>query len=555
MGFARELGFEPFHSHLLYNRGIGSAADAELFLSGDARLSHDARLLPEMDAAVARLRRALDGGERIGVFGDFDADGITGTALLTTALEDVGARVTAYIPDRVNEGHGLNAAAVRALADGGVSLLVTVDCGATSISEVDMASALGMDTIITDHHSLLPALPASRALINPRHPDSEYPFGELTGVGLSFKLVEALYGALGLDWPEHLLEFVALGTVADVGPLTGENRFFVKRGLARINRTGNLGLRAIAGNARLELGAIDTEGLSFGIIPRLNVPGRLGSARTSLDLLTAKSADKARSLANRIEEQNRERQALTRRATADADAQIAAELGDGGDAPPIIIVKSADWIPGVLGLIAGRLSDRFYRPAVAISVGEGRSRASARSIPEFDIVGALRQVEPLFERYGGHPQAAGFTIPNDALPCLEDRLRAIAAARLDGMDLAPTIEIECEVQFSVFTPGNMRFIESLAPFGADNPSPVFLTRGVEVAGARLVGANRQHLKMRARQGGKTLEAIGFNLGGRAAEMRGAVDLVYTIGVDNWGGRSRLQLTLLDFRGSVGGSGG
>lgn len=545
MGFAEELRFPPFHAHLLYNRGIRTPEDAELFLNSDERLLNDPALLPEMDKAVARLRRALDAREHIGVFGDFDADGITGTALLTTALRDLGAKVTPYIPDRVDEGHGLNADAVTLLRDIGVSLLITVDCGATSIEEVDMASELGIDTIITDHHSVLPTLPASHALINPRHPESRYPFDELTGVGMSFKLIEALHTAMGMPWPEPLLEFVALGTVADVGPLEQENRFLVKRGLERINRTDNLGIRALAASARMKMGAIDTESLSFGIIPRLNVAGRLGSAGISLELLTTDSEDKARSLAGEIEGKNRERQELTRHAIAEAERQIEEQA----ETPRILMVKSPEWIPGVLGLIAGRLSEKYYRPAIAVSLGEHTSRASARSIPEFDIVDALRRSAHLFDRHGGHPQAAGFTIPTASLPELERSITSFAAEKLDGHDLAPSLDIDCEVQLSAFTPKNFDFIQSLAPFGKVNPAPVFLTRGVRVLDARLVGANRQHLKMRLQQRGATISAIAFNLGRKVNETRSAIDVVYTVGLDTWGSRPRLQLTVEDLRAS------
>ncbi len=543
IGFARELGYTPFQAHLLYNRGIRTSSEAELFMNSDERLLNDPFLLPDMERAVDRLRRALDSREHICVFGDFDADGITGTALLTTALRDLGAKVTPYLPDRVDEGHGLNSDAVSQLHDIGVSLLVTVDCGATSISEVDEASQLGIDTIITDHHSVLPAFPASHALINPNHPKSTYPFGHLTGVGMAFKLVEALHTSMNLALPEHLLELVALGTVADVGQLTGENRFLVKRGLERINRSENLGVRALAASARLKLGTLDTEALSFGIIPRLNVSGRLGSADLSLELLTTESENTARSLAGEIEGMNRERQELTRQAVAEAQQQIESL----SEVPSILIVKSAQWIPGVLGLIAGRLSESYYRPAVAISVGEHTSRASARSIPEFNIVEALNMNAHLLERHGGHPQAAGFTMRSSGLSCLEGGLTRLADEALAEVELAPSLEIDCEVQLSVFAPKNFNFIQSLAPFGEGNPAPVFLTRGVGVVEARTVGANRQHLKMRLRQGGTTVGAIGFNKGHRLDETRGGIDVVYTAGLDTWGSYPRLQLTVQDIR--------
>ena len=545
--FYQELGLPPFHSHLLYNRGIRGAPDADLFLNPDARLRHSPDLLPDIAPAVARLRRALDANERIAVFGDFDADGITGTALLTTALTDLDADVVPYIPHRVDEGHGLNSGAVQALRREGVSLLITVDCGATNIAEVDEAAALGIDTIITDHHSLLPALPASIALINPKHPQSQYPFGELTGVGMSFKLIEALYAALGLEWPEHLLEFVALGTVSDVGPLVGENRFLVKKGLEVINRAQNPGLRALAADARLTMGAIDTEALSFGIIPRLNVAGRFGVAEASLELLTTRYDATAQRLAHRLAELNAERQTKTRAAVEEAEQQLAAQTYSQG-IPPIIIVKSPDWLPGLLGLIAGRLADAYYRPAIAIALGETSGVASARSIPEFDIIAALRQNDHLFERYGGHPQAAGFTIPTDALPQLERSLHDIASERLADADLTPTIDIDCEVQFAVFDRDNFDFIQSLAPFGAGNPAPVFLTRAARVLEVRPVGQGKRHIKLRLTQGGVTMSAIAFNMGARMREIGKRIDIVYTISLDTWGNRQpTLQLTLRDFR--------
>lgn len=545
-GFASQLGFTPFHAHLLYNRGIRTAGDAELFLNSDERLLNDPRLLPDMDKAVARLRRAIEDGEHIGVFGDFDADGITGTALLLTALREFGLRVTPHIPHRVEDGHDLKPKAIRHLNEEGISLLITVDCGANAEDGVNEAAKLGIDTIITDHHSLADTWPAAHALINPRHPDSRYPFGELTGVGMAFKLIEALYEDMRLPRPEHLLEFVALGTVADVGALTDENRYLVKRGLEYINRTENPGIRALAAKARMKMGAIDTEALSFGIIPRLNVAGRLGSADISLELLTTERADRAQSLAGEIECQNLERQELTRQAVAEAERQLEAKE----ELPNILIVKSPDWIVGVLGLIAGRLAENHYRPAIAVSMKEETSRASARSIPEFNIVEALRQNAHLFDQHGGHPQAAGFTIPTASLPKLEQNLERIAVERLDGHDLAPSLDIDCEVQLSAFTPQNFDFIQSLAPFGEGNPAPVFLTRAVRVLEARLVGANRQHLKMRLGQRGTTISAIAFNQGHKVRETRRFIDVVYTVGLDTWGQYPRLQMTVQDLQAAV-----
>ncbi|MCH7714193.1 MAG: DHH family phosphoesterase [Chloroflexi bacterium] len=332
-------------------------------------------LLPDMSDAVSRLTKALDAHELIGVFGDFDTDGITGTALLVRGLEEVGARVAPYLPDRLDEGHGLNDDAVRALTKRGVTLLVTVDCGTSSVDEIALAASLGADTIVTDHHNLTDNPPVSCALINPKRPDSAYPYPDLTGVGMAFKLVEALYADIGEPWPGHLLELVALGTVADVGPLTGENRFLVKEGIERLRTTQNPGIRALADVSKVKLASLATDDLSFRLIPRLNAPGRLGSARTSLDLLTAKSEEDAASLANELELMNSERRALTEEAMQEAERQVARNSGQEGVAP-LVFVESEAWSPGILGLIAARLTDIYHRPAIAVARGSRSSRAS-----------------------------------------------------------------------------------------------------------------------------------------------------------------------------------
>ncbi|MCH9009704.1 MAG: single-stranded-DNA-specific exonuclease RecJ [Chloroflexi bacterium] len=547
-GFARGLGLPEFQARLLFNRGIQNASDVESFLAADGRLLNDANLLPNMKEAVSRLKAALESSETIGVFGDFDTDGITGTALLFRALSDLGATVLPYIPDRVEEGHGLNDDAVRLLKSKGVSLLITVDCGATSVDEVRLAASIGIDTIITDHHSMLPVWPEAVAIINPQHPDSEYPDTNLTGVGMSFKLMEALYKELGRPWPEHLLELVALGTVADVGPLRGENRFLVKQGLVQLNATQSPGLLALAESAGLKMGALNTESLSFGLIPRLNGAGRLGRADVSLDLLTATSKVDASRLAEELNRTNRERQALTSRSVEQALSQLEGKF-QSGSPPPIIIVKSEEWIPGILGLIANRLSEEYYRPAVAISCGPELSRASARSIPEFNVIEALAGSEDLFTRYGGHHQAAGFTVPTTSLPALRRQLVSEASDKLDGVDLTPKIEFECEVPLSLPCRDEFDFVQSLSPFGAENPAPVFLTRGARVVDARPVGRDRQHLKMRLWDGDGSWDAIAFRQGDMIRAARDRIDVVYTVALDNWGERPRVQLTVLDMRPS------
>ena len=543
-GFAQSLGLPPFQAHLLYNRGIRHQEELDQFLSADGRLTFDPLLLPDMSDAVNRLQTALADGEVIGIFGDFDTDGITGTALLVQALTELGAKVISYLPDRVDEGHGLNAAAIESIRAQNASLLVTVDCGVSSAEEVELASSLGIDTIITDHHSLPAAAPKAHAVVNPRRPDSRYPYDGLTGVGLSFKLVEALWAALGRPQPDHLLELVALGTVADVGPLTGENRYLVKKGLERLNATQHAGLRALIARSGVRPGSLDTESLSFGLIPRLNAAGRLGDASLSLELLTAPSTEVAGPIAERLELLNDKRRQLTQESLAQANEQ-AKEQHEA--AAPIIIVEHGEWLPGILGLIAANLADRFYRPGVAISMDGEVCRGSARSIPEFDIVRALRRSRELFHRFGGHPQAAGFTLPTIDLPHLKRELMAVASEELNGIELTPSIHIDCEISPALLDDHNISFIQSLSPYGEGNPAPVFLTRNARVAEARTVGKQGNHLKMQIAQGARTWDAIAFKQGGRAVAPGDSVDLVYTAGMNDWGGRKTLQLNVLDFR--------
>ncbi|MDA1227797.1 MAG: single-stranded-DNA-specific exonuclease RecJ [Chloroflexi bacterium] len=547
-GFSQELGLSSFHSHLLYSRGVKARADLAPYLNAERGITYDPMLFPGMNVAVMRLRRAVESGELIGLFGDFDADGITGTALLINALRDIGGSVVPYLPHRVDEGHGLNPDAVHYLKEQGVSLMITVDCGTTSISEVDLAATLGIETIITDHHTMLPTLPAACAILNPNHPDSTYPFLGLTGVGMAFKLVEALYDDMGLPWPEHLLGLVALGTVADVGPLTGENRFFVKRGLEELNKTQNIGIRALAESARLKFGSLDTESLSFGLIPRLNVAGRLGNAGLSLELLTATDSARAHELATQLEHKNSERQTLTEQGMQAANEQLEAQMSGRG-LPSILIVKSDDWIPGILGLIAGRLAEQYYRPAIAISTAGELSRASARSIPEFNIIEAIREGQELYIKSGGHHQAAGFTIPTSSLPVLEEKLYAVAAEKLRDVELSPAIDIDCKVPLSMFTRENFDFIQSLAPFGEANRAPIFMTRNVRVVESRQVGSEGRHLKMRVWDDGAAFGAIAFRQGDKIHETQRGVDLVYTVGLDTWGYQPKVQLTVMDFRPS------
>ena len=545
-GLSEQLGLPALQARLLYNRGIRTREQVTAFLEIGPGMEHDPGTIPGVADAVRRIEAAIRSGESIGVFGDFDVDGITGTATLTLGLRALGAHSIPFIPDRTGDGHGLNERAIRKLADAGATVCVTVDCGVTDTREIALASQLGIDTIVTDHHSPDSSIPKACAVVHAGLPGSEYPFDGLTGVGIAYKLVSAMFDSRGKRRPEHLLELVALGTVADVGRMEGENRYFVSQGLRQINRSSNVGLKALLESAQLTPGALDEVDLSFSLIPRLNAPGRIGTPETSLSLLTSNSPEEARQLAAELEHLNRVRRDLTDEAMSLAGDQTRFP----NTAPPIVLVSHREWVPGILGPMAGQLSDRYTRPAVAISVGDEVSRGSARSIPELNVVDALRSCKDLLIRFGGHPLAAGFSARTIDLPEIKRRLQEYAACRVNTSVLTPTLDIDCELPLSAASTGTVQFIESLAPFGMGNPRPTFLARNVSVAEARLVGSDGRHLKLALFAGSAVHDAIAFRMGDRLQEACGKIDVVVTPSTNVWRGRRRVQLTVQDFAPSA-----
>jgi len=539
----RLAGLPPLIVQLLYNRGITNPTQFEPFLAADERLMGDPFLLPGMKEAVDRIRRALRQRETIAVYGDFDADGITGTALLTQGLALLGGTAVPYIPHRFDEGYGLNNMALESLFKQGVTLVITVDCGTRDFDQVAFARSMGLDVIITDHHSVPPILPPALTLINPKRADSSYPFRELAGVGVAFKLLQALFQGSGKEGElDRFLDLVALGTVTDLAPLLGENRYLVKQGLQVINRAVRPALQQLALCAGLDKRDIDTAAISFVLGPCLNAAGRLDHALIGYQLLFTPSPEEAAELAQQLVTMNAERQKLTGEVLAKAREQV---LAAGLDLP-LLMAAGPDYAAGVIGVVAGKLTDEFYRPAVVLELGEETSRGSARSIPEFDIIAALTQCEDLFTRFGGHPQAAGFTIPTTQIALLRERLLALAGKELANVDLRPALMIDAEVKLTALSGGIMKQIEQLAPFGQGNPQPAFLTRGMNVVECRKMGNGGEHLRFKLREGSVIWDAVGFGLGGKATQIDSPLDIVYNLEVDKRSEYGTLQLNLLDF---------
>ena len=532
---------QPLVRHLLWHRGVRTVAEAKAFtLAPDP--AYDALLLPDIEQALDRIVRAIETGELIAVYGDFDVDGVTAAAILIEALAEAGAKVIPYIPDRFSEGYGVNSAAIESLHEKGATLLITVDCGTSSVAEIAGARDLGVDTIVLDHHTVPPELPPAVAIVNPKRPDAQYPEPELSSGGLAFKLVSALCDRLGQPFvPERYLDLVALSTVCDMVPLRGENRWLVREGIRALARTRRPGLRALMEAAGSDPARADASTIGFVIGPRLNAAGRLDHAQRALDLLLETDPDRAREMALHLCDLNRQRQAATVAACDLARDLVAAEEPDA----PLIFVGHRDIPSGIVGLVAARLMDDHYRPAVVYEEGETTSRASCRSIPEFDITAALRTCPELMDRFGGHRAAAGFTAKNANLPALKKALMARAAEELAGVELVPVLDIDAAVPLSRINGKLIGSLAQLAPFGVGNPEPVFLSRNLEVTDIRTMGADGEHLRLSLRDGRVTWPAVAFGVGKQDIEPGAHLDAVYTFSADR-GSNGAMQLRLLDF---------
>lgn len=534
------LGELPYIvGHLLWRRGLRSAAEAREFLTVAESLFEDPQTLPDVQKAADRLAHARDHQEITAVYGDFDADGVTGTALLVKALRRYGLNCLHYIPHRVSEGHGLNNGAIDRLRAQGVQLIVTVDCGVTNVGEVAYARSLGIDTIITDHHLVASDLPDAEAIINPHAPHSGYGFDHLTGVGMTLKLAQAvLEPTEGERWGADLMELAAIGTITDMAPLLHENRYIVHYGIRQIQQTQSKGLRALLDRARVAPEHASAETIGFGLGPRINAAGRLDHADVALELLLTDDEARAIELVQELDSYNTERQALTEETVNRATALVPAVI------PPLIMVGEPDFNPGVVGLAAGKLSESFGAPAAVYCIDGDRIMASCRSAPGFHWADALTRCDDLLDRYGGHAQAAGFACDAAALPELKERLISIAAEQLGEAQPIREGIIDAEAQPSELVGPTFQILRQLEPLGIGNPAPVFLARGVEVVKASTMGADGKHFKLSVRSGGALWDVVAF----RQSWLTGTrhADIVYTMDLDYWKGQPRIRLSLQDY---------
>jgi single-stranded-DNA-specific exonuclease len=519
------------------------------FLYPDESSQSEPLLLRDMGPAVGRLRTAVREGESVAVYGDYDVDGLTATVLLVDTLNRLGGNAIPYIPHRNAEGYGLQCRALDALRAEGVRLILTADCGVGNAAEVAHANGIGLDVVVTDHHEPRAQLPPAVATVNPKRRDSSYPFRELAGVGVAYRLAQALVGELHPPGVragvEGYLDLVALGTVADVVPLVDENRTLVKRGLRALNDAPRPGIVALAEAAGLPVGALDEGHIGYGLGPRLNAAGRIDDARIAYDLLTTTSYDDARRYARTLEERNNRRQRLTERGLERA-RELASRYAPGA---ALLLVDDPDFAAGVVGLIAAKLAEEYNRPAVVLERGAEYSRGSARSIPGFDIGAALAACVDLLERYGGHATAAGLAVANRNLPALAERLTSLAERDLGGQDLRPRLVIDAEMPLAAVDWDLQRTLSALPPHGLGNPEPIIASRDVVVRECRAVGRDGAHLRLAVQDGEARFTAVGFGLGEWAAAMPRVVDIAYGLAVNEWNGRRRLELRLKDVRES------
>jgi len=541
----------PILAQILFNRGFENPDEAQKFLYDQDIRGEDPYIMKDMEKAVERIVYAIKHHEPMVIYGDFDADGVTSTTLMLQVLTALGADVVPYIPDRIEEGYGLNTPALEELAGQGKKLVITVDCGIRSVDDVIAGTEAGLDIIVTDHHSIGPEIPPAFAVINPQQTDCDGN-PRLAGVGVAYMLAKAL---LLHRWRNHrkyypniresdLLDLVAVGTVADIMALNSSlNRRLVTHGLNTINEMRRPGIKALAQVASLRAGKITAMDIGFGLGPRINAAGRLKSAMIAVNLLSSKSLQEATPYAHELQKLNILRQQLTRQAQATISEQI-----DESDDVKLIFAGDESFQPGIVGLVAGRLTEEYYRPAVVLEIGEEESRASCRSIPEFNIIQALDECADLLVRHGGHAMAAGFTVKNQNIDVLRQELKHKAQQALVGQDLVRTLYIDQELNVNQLNERLVKELEVLEPTGHENKPASFITKNMPVVECRTVGKENRHLKVKlGRNGLPPIDAIGFGLGEWEKQMPQRVDAAFHLEMNEWNGRSSLQMRLLDIR--------
>ncbi len=548
---AASLNISTITSQLLINRGISDIQQAERFLSSTLSDIRSPLGMKGMKEGVERVLKALHNKEKIAIYGDYDVDGITSTSILLMFLKLAGANVSYYIPERIAEGYGLNADAISKLAERGVALLITVDCGISDHAELKLAKELGMDVIVTDHHEVPDYLPPAYAIINPKQSGCPFPFKNLAGVGVAFNFIIALRASLRDEgfWKEkevpnlkEYLDLVALGTIADVVPLVDENRIFVKYGLMELTASTKPGIIALKEVSGLNDVPINAGMVGYRLAPRINAAGRVGKGVDGVRLLTSESYDEAASIAKLLDDGNKERQGLEEVILREATGMV--ESGLISDRKSIVLA-SENWHPGVIGIVASRIAEKYYRPTVMIALKNGIGKGSARSIHSFMLYEGLKECSHLLNEFGGHDYAAGLSINEENIEKFREEFERVASGKLSDEDMLPEMDIDAAMDLNEVTEALINELDNLAPFGEANPEPLLCSTGLGIADCKVVGNN--HLKMRVKQGRTVRDAIGFGMGNLNLSPGINLDTAFIPQINLWNGGKSIQLKLKDVR--------
>ncbi len=537
-------------AELLYRRGLRSEEEITDFFNPDLANMADPFLFEDMEKAVQRILKAVHDSELITIYGDYDVDGTTATALLYLGLKRIGAKIDFYIPHRMIDGYGLSLGSLDQIRENGCNLIISVDCGVNALEEIKMIVDMGMDIIITDHHNPKDELPPALAIINPKLPGCAYPFGHLAGVGVAYKLLMAIYTRLGMDEPENVLKYmdlVAVGTIADIVPLVGENRIFASIGLQHLIEKKNLGLNALIRICGLNQKTLDTTDIVFGIAPRINAAGRMGSAAMAVELLISTDENSSSELAEMIERDNSLRQQEDQKTFHEA-CEIIEKKYKNMAQTPCMVVSSDDWHQGVIGIVASKLVEKYYRPVIMISFKDGFGSGSGRSVADFDLFAALQHTEHNLHSFGGHKYAVGLTIYQEYIDRFENELSRYVADHLQTEQIQPPLVIDHQIELYDINEYLLDAIERFAPFGPENLRPTFMTREVTVANYPY-NVGRNHLKLKVVKDGISLDLIGYNLGDYLTLLKknSIIDIAYTLEYNRFGDKSSIQGKLKDLK--------
>jgi single-stranded-DNA-specific exonuclease len=547
-GLKEQFNINEMLARTLINRGIENIEEANRFVKADLNDLYDPYLLSDMEKAVDRILAAIEENERICIYGDYDVDGVTSTALCINTLRRLDADVVHYIPVRAEEGYGLNDDAVAHIAEMGVNLIVTVDCGIRSVDVVETVKQSGMEIIITDHHECGEQLPDALAVVNPHRQDNGYPFKELAGVGVAFKLMQAVTDSIGYsELLYEVLDIAAIGTIADVVPLLDENRIIVKNGLERLMNTNNIGLKALIDVSGLKDKQISSYNIAFVIAPRINAAGRLADASRCVELLTTEDEALAYEIAEELERENGERQRIEAAILEQAITKLTTEYDL--ENCRIIVLDHSDWHPGVIGIVASRIVDQFSKPAILIARGDEIGKGSARSMSGFNLYEAMSKCSDLFEKFGGHEMAAGLSIKPENIDVLRKRINDIAGEMLQEKELLPEILVDYKLEHKDINLQTAKLLKNLEPFGMGNPNPNFVCRNLEVLDRKLVGTSGKHLSLNLYDGSNSVKAIAFNMGNLYNVLSSCkkIDIICCMDINQWNNNETVQLIIKDIK--------